>query len=263
VTASDSLRALGGFRLRVPFIPNTLIMLLVVLGGIYLYGLRFGHLSAGLSPLPAIDLSSGSGWFIDYRLAALTHSPELCKELLTAPHTVASPVPDQPIGANDCGYVNAFSVQETGGASVGLSPLTCQATAALALWVEHVVQPEAEQLLGSRVTAIAHLGTYACRDKIGGSYRRRLNKVLRQFDPSLARSQHATANAVDIAGFKLANGQTVSVLDDWRDKGAKGNFLRRIHNGACSYFRVTLGPEFNKEHANHFHLDRGPGRLCW
>ncbi len=249
--------------MRVPFIPNTIIMLLVVLGGIYIYGLRMGHLSAGLSPLPAIDLSSGSGWFIDWRLAQLAHSRDLCQEMFKGPHAIASPVPDRPIGADDCGYVNAFSVKEVGGASVSLSPLTCPATAALSLWVEHVVQPEAERLLGSRVVSIGDLGTYACRDKIGGSSRRWWNNLLRQIDPSLARSQHATANAVDIGAFKLANGETVSVLDDWRDKGAKGDFLRRVHNGACSYFRVTLGPEFNKEHANHFHLDRGPARICW
>jgi hypothetical protein len=238
-------------------------MLLVVLGGIYLYGLRFGHLSAGMSPLPAIDLSSGSGWFIDWRLAALAHSSDLCVALFTGPHARATPVPDHPIGSDDCGYVNAFSVQEVGGASVSLTPLSCQATAALALWVEYVVQPEAERLLGSRVVSLGDMGTYSCRDIRGGAARDRLNKILRQFDPSLVRSQHATANAVDVASFRLANGETVSVQGDWHDKGPRGEFLRRVHNGACNYFRVTLGPEYNKLHENHFHLDRGPGRICW
>jgi hypothetical protein len=238
-------------------------MLLVVLGGIYLYGLRFGHLSAGMSPLPAIDLSSGSGWFIDWRLAALAHSRDLCREMFTGPHARAQPVPDRPIGADDCGYVNAFSVEQVGGAAIGVSPLTCQATAALALWVEYIVQPEAQRLLGSRVVAIGDMGTYSCRDIRGGAARNQINKILREIDPSLVRSQHATANAVDVAAFKLANGETVSVLGDWHDKGQKGAFLRRIHNGACNYFRVTLGPDYNKLHENHFHLDRGPGRICW
>ncbi|MEZ5926242.1 MAG: extensin family protein [Hyphomicrobiaceae bacterium] len=249
--------------MRVPFIPNTLILLLAIVGGIYLYGLRHGHVSAGLTPFPAIDLSSGSGWFIDWRLAALANSPDLCREILVQPHVSASPVSDKPIGPDDCGYVNAFSVKEAGGASISLSPLTCQATAALALWIEYVVQPEAQRLFGSRVVSISSMGTYSCRDIRGGAFRRKLNEIVKQFDPTLARSQHATANAVDIAGFRLANGQTVSVVANWRDKGPKGDFLHRVHKGACNYFRVTLGPEYNKLHENHLHLDRGPGRVCW
>ena len=75
-------------------------------------------------------------------------------------------------------------------------------------------------------------------------------------------SEHAKANAIDIGGFTLANGETVDVLRDWRSGGGKGEFLRRLHAGACRYFRVTLGPEANREHRNHFHFDRGFLRAC-
>ena len=72
----------------------------------------------------------------------------------------------------------------------------------------------------------------------------------------------ATANAIDISGFRLASGERISVLRDWRGKGKKAEFLRAVHSGACSYFRVALSPEFNPAHRDHFHFVRGSLRTC-
>jgi hypothetical protein len=52
------------------------------------------------------------------------------------------------------------------------------------------------------------------------------------------------------------------VLRDFRSKGAKGVFLREIRGRACDLFDVTLGPDYNADHANHFHLDVGGQRAC-
>lgn len=35
----------------------------------------------------------------------------------------------------------------------------------------------------------------------------------------------------------------------------EGQFLRRLHSGACGVFSTVLGPEANEAHRNHFHLD--------
>jgi hypothetical protein len=116
--------------------------------------------------------------------------------------------------------------------------------------MRHVVQPAASQMLGSRVASVEHLGTYACRN-IRGS-------------PSFANhpSEHASANALDLSGFRLADGRRITVLGDWREDTPAGRFLRQIHAGACRYFRVAIGPEYNAAHRNHFHFDRGRWRAC-
>jgi hypothetical protein len=37
--------------------------------------------------------------------------------------------------------------------------------------------------------------------------------------------------------------------------GGKAAFLRAIHKAACDIFSTVLGPEANRDHFNHFHLD--------
>ena len=36
---------------------------------------------------------------------------------------------------------------------------------------------------------------------------------------------------------------------------ARAKFLRKIHKDACGIFGTVLGPEANRAHENHFHLD--------
>lgn len=77
-----------------------------------------------------------------------------------------------------------------------------------------------------------------------------------------ARSQHATANALDIAGFRLADGRTVNVLRDWPQDNTDARFLRQVRDDACEVFNVVLSPDYNAAHRNHFHLDAGPWWVC-
>jgi hypothetical protein len=118
--------------------------------------------------------------------------------------------------------------------------------AALTLWVAHELQPAATAAFGEPVESISDMGSYSCRNIEG----RRLG------------SEHALANAIDISGFTLRGGRQISVLDHWKGSGPEAKFLRRVHHGACRYFRVTLGPDYNPAHANHFHFDRGIFRVC-
>jgi hypothetical protein len=109
-----------------------------------------------------------------------------------------------------------------------------------------VVQPLARAELGRRVVRINQIGSFSCR-RVNGS--RRL-------------SQHALGLAIDIAGFRLSDGTTVSVEHDWNDPGPKRLFLRHLARQACGYFSVVLTPDSNADHYNHLHLDIGPDRLC-
>ena len=102
--------------------------------------------------------------------------------------------------------------------------------------------------MSSPISGITQLGTYACRN------------VNSQKDGRL--SQHATANAIDIAAFRFANGKRVSVLRDFGKDTPEGRFLEAAHDEACSVFNVVLGPRYNKLHADHFHLDMGGFLMC-
>ncbi len=236
---------------RIPWVPNTVKLLLFVLLVSFVLAVRAGYVPARYSPFAPVDLADPSGWFIDWRLSTLDDDRNACRRLLRPPHIVAEPVAALH-GRGGCGWSNGFRVARAGG--VRLSPhlrMTCPLAAALALWLEHRVQPAAKKYLGTRVTALHHVGGYSCRN-IRGS-------IGRYFD---ILSEHAKANAIDITGFSLANGARVSVQRDWPRKGPKAAFLRTVHDSACGFFRVTLGPDANKLHRDHFHLDRGFLRAC-
>jgi len=209
----------------------------------------FGLVPQRYSPFAPISLAERPSWFVDFRLAALRRDPELCRVVLRQPHIVATPIPDREIH-NGCGWTNAVRVGTVGGAELGAAQLTCEAAAALALWVEYEVQPLALSAFGSRVVGLEDMGTYSCRNIIG-------NRKWAQM-----RSQHALANAVDIGGFKLENGQTISVARSWKGHDREARFLHNVHARACRYFRVAIGPDFNTAHWNHFHLDRGIFTRC-
>src|SRR5207245_994877 len=77
--------------------------------------------------------------------------------------------------------------------------MSCALAARLDDFEREVVQPRAREEFGRRVTRIDHRGSYSCRGINGGG---RL-------------SQHASGLAIDIAGFRLADGSTVSIERDW------------------------------------------------
>lgn len=126
--------------------------------------------------------------------------------------------------------------------------LTCKEALAVSIWERQVVQPAAFEVLGEAVTAIDNYGSYACR------------RIYGQAEGPI--SEHASANALDVAGFKLANGEVISVLKDWNDPGPKGKFLHRVRDDGCRVFVTVLSPDYNAQHANHFHLDMGGSPLC-
>jgi hypothetical protein len=103
-----------------------------------------------------------------------------------------------PIGSYGCGMSHPYKVSEFPQSHVALSKPTtmaCQMIPALDRWVKDVVQPSAMQHFGTYVTEIETAGSYSCR-RINGSY---------------SMSEHAYGNAMDVSGFKLADGRRVKV----------------------------------------------------
>lgn len=109
------------------------------------------------------------------------------------------------------------------------------------------LQKLARDDLGASIVRINHFGAYSCRPNTS-----RHDRL----------SEHAYGLAIDISGFRLSNGETVSVERDWSRPGPKRSFLHHVASAACGYFSVVLTPDSNADHLNHFHLDLGPERLC-
>ena len=75
-------------------------------------------------------------------------------------------------------------------------------------------------------------------------------------------SEHAMANAFDISGLRLEDGRMISILKAWDGNGYDAEFLHDVRNGLCDYFNLTLSPDYNIDHADHFHVDMGRVRSC-
>ena len=221
-------------------------VLLIALLVIAWVAMREGYPPARFSPLPMLQLNRQPGFLTDLQIAGLKRDPLACRQVLSKPWIKAVQIPPRPI-RNGCGIPNGVRISEAGSARISVGRLSCEAAAALALWMAHGVQPAAVRHLGHRVRSIRHYGTYACRNI------RTKNRFLKNF-----RSEHARGNAIDIAGFTLTNGRTITLTRHWKLKNsAEGRFLREVHARACAVFRVVLGPEANAYHADHFHFDRG------
>ena len=225
------------------------LILVILVSGATFGAFWFGLIPQRYSPFAPVSLETAPGWFLDPKLAALRRDPALCQSVLKAPHIDAAPVADQPV-KNGCGWSNAVKFAVSGGARLGAEPITCELAAAVTLWIEHEVQPAATAAFGKRVASIEDMGTYDCRNIVG-------NPMWKD-----VKSQHASANALDLAGFTLEDGRKISVLKDWPAKTPEGTFLHAIKARSCGYFRVSLGPEANAAHKNHFHFDRGPMWSC-
>ncbi|MBX9924855.1 MAG: extensin family protein [Hyphomicrobiaceae bacterium] len=225
------------------------VVLLTMIAAIFALPFWFGLIPQRWSPFPPIALSQPANWFLDVRLAALRRDPDLCRAVLIGPYVDARPISDEPL-KDGCGVSNAVRLRNAGGASIPADKLSCEVAAAFALWMTHHVQPAALKHFGKRVTALQNFGTFSCRNIVG-------NPLMRDI-----RSQHATANAIDIAGFTLEDGTAISLARNWKSPEKHAAFLREVHRGACGLFRASLSPDFNEAHKDHFHFDRGPLWTC-
>jgi hypothetical protein len=190
-------------------------------------------------PWTDLDLRDPIGLFTQPKIAALDRDPARCHTLMKQAGIGYTALPPHREGAT-CGWHDGVRLRSTSKAPRPRVPLACPAAAGVEVWMAKVVQPAAVEMLGSRIVAVDDFGSYACRRLYGraeGGW-----------------SEHATANAIDIAGFRLADGRRITVARDWRD-GAKGEFLHAVRDGACRVFGTTLSPDYNAAHRDHLHLD--------
>lgn len=184
----------------------------------------------------------------DSRLAQAARDPMQCQALLREEGVVFTPVRDQTEG-EFCEVRNAMLL---GAQPVRMSParpmMACPLAATFLLWTRYSVEPAAREVLGSELRQVDHFGVYACR-RVNG----------RAEGPV---SGHARAEAIDVAGFRLANGRQVRVEADWAKPGAEGQFLHRVRDEACRAFGMVLSPDYNALHANHLHLEVGAQGPC-
>jgi hypothetical protein len=181
------------------------------------------------------------------RLAALSRDPGFCRALLWEAREQFSEVQDKRTGPY-CGFNQAVEVSGTPIPYTRNAKLTCPVAAALRVWQTEVVIPAARRHFGQDVVAINHYGTYSCR--------------MRNSRRGKVPSEHASANAIDIAGFRLSNDRNVTVLKGWNGDRDERAFLREVHQGACHVFQLVLGPDADAAHANHFHFDMGEWVAC-
>ena len=246
-----------------------LAWLLLVLAAGAVVGVASGRLPwpDAWNPWSALRVEATPNLWTRMKLQRLSDAPALCLAALDAAGLAFTPLPDAEAGP-DCPLRNTVRLARTRVSSLGGSlVMSCPAAVSLALWERHVVQPAALRHFGVPLARIDQVGTLACRNVYGQAEGRR--------------SRHATADAIDITGFRFADGRRVRVVSDWKapatssaamqasgdgaatDSAAPGaSFLAEVQRGACGFFDGVLGPGYNAAHRDHFHLDRGPYRVC-
>lgn len=196
-------------------------------------------------PWTPLSLDAPVGLATGLKFERAAADPMRCRAVLAEGGVAFLDVPDRVAGT--CTTRDAVRLQ--GALLKPEAPLmTCRQALAFAFWVRHGLQPAARAELGEPVTRIEHYGTYACRNLYG-----------RATGP---RSQHAYANAIDVAGVHTASGRRITVARDFAGQSDAGRFLRRSRDAACDWYGSVLSPDYNAAHADHLHLDRGRWKAC-
>ncbi|QOW21961.1 MULTISPECIES: extensin-like domain-containing protein [Lysobacteraceae] len=224
------------------------------------------------NPLAPLQIDEPPNLLTGFKLSRTSSDPEACRAALADAQMAWTPLEDRVTGPG-CGFENAVAITRSSVAVNAPFSLSCRAALSLAMWERHVLQQAAATELDAKVVRIEHFGSYACRNLYGRT--------------TGARSQHASADALDIAAFVMDDGRRVNVVNDWGSVGSEtdsredvpggvadpqnapndnltpaARFLRAVHDGACRYFDAVLGPDYNSAHADHFHFDRGRARAC-
>ena len=151
-----------------------------------------------------------------------------------------APAADIPPKLRGCGLTGGVRVTSVAGVTLSQASLmTCETAEALHKWVDRDVVKAfgrgQKQVVELRVAA-----HYSCRT--------------RNNRPGAKISEHGRGKAIDISGFRLANGDMITVLKGWEQRRTR-RVLRKMWRGACGPFGTVLGPNADRYHRDHFHFD--------
>ncbi|SPF79091.1 hypothetical protein ALP8811_03025 [Aliiroseovarius pelagivivens] len=184
-----------------------------------------------------------------WQLRAASQDEAVCRGVLAQAGVGFSQM-EPLVSGEHCGISQRGSLSSLVGAQVTPIETRCATALRLAMWEHHDIQPAARQHLGSNVSQLLHIGSYNCR------------KMRTARGNEDAWSSHATAAAFDITGALLADGRRLTLLKDWKGATDESAFLRQIWRGSCKWFRLVLGPDYNRLHADHFHLQTSGWGFC-
>ena len=155
------------------------------------------------------------------------------------PDVAGTPVQRIPGRIRGCGVEDPVRVAAVAGVVLDRpAVMNCRTARALRDWVAGGVLPAFEAQGG--VTSMKVAAGYVCRT--------------RNNRPGGRISEHGKGNAIDISAFRLGNGREVTVLQGWRALSSRAP-LRAAWRAACGPFGTVLGPDADRYHQDHLHLD--------
>jgi hypothetical protein len=200
------------------------------------------QLPAQYNPFTPLSVTDAPGLMTQYKLRKISKNQVACLAVLESARAAGlinfQSVPDS---GGQCPLTGAVRVQNFGSVALSSSFLaSCPLAVSGTMFVAQAAAPLAEQVFGQRLVRIDHLGSFACRNV----YHRAVGRL----------SEHATAEALDVAGFRMNDGEDVTVASGWKREGKDADYLHQVFRGACPFFGNIIGPDYNAAHANHFHL---------
>ena len=167
--------------------------------------------------------------------------PSACRLALTDAIAIAPSIPDIK-GPGDCGgedLVRLEAVVLPDKRRVSLKPAAtfrCPMATAVADWIRTDMTQLAASL-GSVISDLDNFDSFDCRGRNGVA--------------GAKLSEHGHANALDVRGLKLANGQSISLTDRTVSRELRESVLHSV----CARFSTVLGPGSDGYHEDHIHLD--------
>lgn len=184
--------------------------------------------------------------------APAERQPSACRQALTEEIAIAPSIPDIN-GPGGCGgedLVRLEAIVLPDKRRVAVKPaavLRCGMASAIADWMRADMAPLASQL-GSVISDLDNFDSFECRGR---------NRVA-----GALLSEHGRANALDVRGVKLANGQSIGLTD----RTIPRELRERVLQSVCTRFTTVLGPGSDWYHEDHIHLDlmqrRNGYRIC-
>ncbi len=139
-----------------------------------------------------------------------------------------------------CGIESPVRVSAVAGVALDRpAVMDCATAGALRAWIKDGAVPAFEGR-GGGLASVKVAASYACRT--------------RNNRPGGRISEHGKGRAIDISAFRLRDGREVTVLQGWRALSTRAP-LREAWRAACGPFGTVLGPNSDRYHQDHFHLD--------